>query len=159
MKILLQRVLRASVSVDGAVVSRIERGLLSFVGVEKGDGAGQARAAADKMATLRVFADEAGKMNLAVADVGGAILVVSQFTLAGSIRKGRRPSFDDAAPPEIARPLVELVARELRARGIPVQEGVFGADMKVELLNDGPVTFVLELPPGGADASQVVPAE
>ena len=148
MKVLVQRVARASVTVSGSVVASIAEGLLLFVGVQAGDGPEQARAAAAKMASLRVFADAEGRMNLDVSERGGAVLVVSQFTLAGSIRKGRRPSFDGAAAPDVARPLVELVARELRERGLTVREGVFGADMKVDLLNDGPVTFVLELPPG-----------
>jgi D-aminoacyl-tRNA deacylase len=147
-KVLVQRVARASVTVSGRVVASIADGLLLFVGVEAGDGPEQARAAAAKMATLRVFPDGEGRMNLDVSERGGSVLVVSQFTLAGSIRKGRRPSFDGAAAPDLARPLVELVASELRARGLSVGEGIFGADMKVDLLNDGPVTFLLELPPG-----------
>jgi D-tyrosyl-tRNA(Tyr) deacylase len=146
MKMLVQRVASASVTVDGEVVGAIDRGLLLFVGVEHGDGPEQARAAAAKMATLRIFPDEEGRMNCDVAEAGGGVLVVSQFTLAGSIRKGRRPSFDGAAAPDVARPLVELLASELRALGLTVKEGVFGADMKVALLNDGPVTFLLELP-------------
>lgn len=149
MKILVQRVAHASVAVDGVVVARIGAGLLLFVGVECGDTAQQARAAASKMATLRIFPDPEGRMNRDVTEAGGEALVVSQFTLAGSIRKGRRPSLDGAARPEQARPLVELLAAGMRAAGITVREGVFGADMKVELLNDGPVTFLLDLPPGG----------
>lgn len=148
-KVLIQRVARASVTVEGRVVSRIEHGLLLFVGVEKGDDDAASIAAADKLAALRIFADDAGKMNRDVRDVAGSALVVSQFTLAGSLARGRRPSFEPAAPPDVARALIDRLARELEARGVPVQEGVFGADMKVELLNDGPVTFVLELPPSG----------
>ena len=150
MKVLVQRVARASVTVEGRVVARIDGGLLLFVGVESGDGPEQARAAAAKLATLRVFADAEGKMNRDVSESGGAVLVVSQFTLAGSIRKGRRPSFDGAADPSAAKPLVELVASELRGAGCRVEEGVFGAHMEVSLLNDGPVTFLLDLPPARA---------
>jgi D-tyrosyl-tRNA(Tyr) deacylase len=145
MKVLIQRVTRASVTVGGAVAGEIGAGLLLFVGVEKGDGEAQAIAAADKLASLRIFSDDAGKMNLDVRQVGGSALVVSQFTLAGSLARGRRPSFDAAAPPDVAKPLVERVARELASRGVPVAEGVFAADMAVELVNDGPVTFVLDI--------------
>jgi D-tyrosyl-tRNA(Tyr) deacylase len=106
-------------------------------------------AAARKLAGLRVFEDEAGRMNLATAEVGGAFLVVSQFTLAGSLERGRRPSFDGAAPPEVAEPLVEALVTALRAEGLPVATGRFRAQMAVELVNDGPVTFVLEVPASG----------
>jgi D-tyrosyl-tRNA(Tyr) deacylase len=144
MKVLVQRVSRASVSVDGVEVATIARGLLLFVGVERGDDVQDADRAAGKMATLRIFPDALGRMNLDVAEVSGAVLVVSQFTLAGSIRKGRRPSFDAAAAPERAKPLVDRVAQALRERGLPVAEGVFAADMQVALINDGPVTFLWE---------------
>ena len=149
MKILLQRVSRASVTVEGRVIGRIERGLLLFVGVEKSDDEDAARALAGKVASLRVFPDAAGKMNLDVREAGGGALVISQFTLAGSTRRGRRPSFDGAAPPEIARGLVDLVAATLRDLGLAVETGVFAADMQVDLVNDGPVTFLVESAPEG----------
>jgi D-aminoacyl-tRNA deacylase len=144
-RLVLQRVSRASVRVGGATVGEIGRGLLVLAGVEKGDGPEQVLAAADKLAGLRVFEDEAGKMNLDLAAAGGAFLVVSQFTLAGSLARGRRPSFDRAAPPEEARPLVEKLVEELRGRGFRVETGRFRETMEVELVNDGPVTFVLDL--------------
>lgn len=131
--------------VGGETVGEIGRGLLVLAGVEKGDGPAQVAAAADKLAGLRVFEDEAGKMNLDLAAAGGAFLVVSQFTLAGSLARGRRPSFDRAAPPDEARPLVEKLVEELRGRGFRVETGRFRETMEVELVNDGPVTFVLEL--------------
>jgi D-tyrosyl-tRNA(Tyr) deacylase len=137
----------ASVTVEGEVVGRIGRGLLVLAGVERGDGIGNVRAAADKLAGLRVFDDGAGKMNLGIADiaaVGGAFLVVSQFTLAGSLERGRRPSFDRAAPPEEAAPLVEALVEDLRRRGFQVETGRFRAHMEVSLVNDGPVTLVAE---------------
>lgn len=146
-KVLVQRVAHARVVVEGAEIARIGRGLLLLVGVEQGDGEREAASAAEKMATLRVFPDEQGRMNRDVMEVGGEALVVSQFTLAGSIRKGRRPSFDAAAPSDLARPLVERLAALLADRGIPVRQGRFGADMKVELLNDGPVTFLYDTAP------------
>jgi D-tyrosyl-tRNA(Tyr) deacylase len=148
MRLVLQRVARARVTVDGDEVGSIGRGLLVLVGVERGDGPTQAAAAARKLAGLRVFEDEAGRMNLSTAEVDGAFLVVSQFTLAGSLERGRRPSFDGAAPPEVAEPLVEALVAELRAAGLPVATGRFRAHMAVELVNDGPVTFVLEVPGG-----------
>ncbi len=144
MRIVLQRVTHAGVSVDGAVVGAIERGFLALVGVGRGDPATQAVTLAEKVAAVRVFADDAGKMNLALPDVGGAVLVVSQFTLYGDTRKGRRPSFTAAEDPERAAALVEDFAATLEARGVPVARGVFGADMQIELCNDGPVTLVLD---------------
>ena len=150
MKLVIQRVSRARVTIGGEKVGAIGRGLLVLAGVERGDGADQAVAAARKLIGLRVFEDGEGRMNLAAAEVGGAFLVVSQFTLAGSLARGRRPSFDAAAPPEIAEPLVDALVAALRAEGATVATGRFRAHMQVELVNDGPVTFVLELPPGAA---------
>ncbi len=146
MRIVLQRVSRAAVRVDGAAVGEIGRGILALVGVERGDGAAAVAAAAEKLAGLRIFPDGDGKMNLDVRQAGGAFLVVSQFTLAGSLARGRRPSFDDAAPPEAAAPLVEALVADLRARGLTVETGRFRAHMEVDLVNDGPVTFVLDIP-------------
>lgn len=144
MRLVLQRVARASVSVDGAEVAGIGRGFLLLVGVGHDDGDAEARRLAGKISTLRVFADDAGKMNLALADIGGQALVVSQFTLYADLRKGRRPSWTDAAEPERAAELVESFASALEREGLPVARGVFGADMQVELLNDGPVTLALD---------------
>jgi D-tyrosyl-tRNA(Tyr) deacylase len=149
MRLVLQRVARARVLVGEEVVGAIERGVLVLVGIERGDGPAEADAAARKLAGLRIFEDPAGRMNLATAEVGGAFLVVSQFTLAGSLDRGRRPSFDGAAPPEQAEPLVEALVAGLRAEGLPVATGRFRALMRVELVNDGPVTFVLDVR-GGA---------
>jgi D-tyrosyl-tRNA(Tyr) deacylase len=157
-RLILQRVSSAAVRVDGETVGAIGRGLLALVGVEKGDGAAQAAAAADKLAGLRVFEDQDGRMNLAAADAGAAFLVVSQFTLAASLDRGRRPSFDRAAPPEAAAPLIEALIDDLRRRGFEVAGGRFGARMAVELVNDGPVTFVLDLPPAAAPAPPPSPA-
>jgi D-aminoacyl-tRNA deacylase len=143
-RLVLQRVRSASVRVAGETVGVIGRGLLVLVGVERGDGPAAARAAAAKLAGLRVFDDGEGKMNLDAAAVGGAFLVVSQFTLAGSVARGRRPSFDRAAPPEEARPLVEALVADLCGRGFQVETGRFRAAMEVELVNDGPVTLIAE---------------
>jgi D-tyrosyl-tRNA(Tyr) deacylase len=148
MKIVVQRVSRASVRVDDEVVGSIGPGLVLLVGVETGDGPEQVERAARRLATLRVFADEGGPMNRGLDEVGGEILVVSQFTLAGSIRRGRRPDFVGAARPEDAEPLVVALVTALRARGVPVATGVFRAHMMVELTNDGPVTFIWDDPPG-----------
>ncbi len=144
MRVVLQRVKRASVTVEGRVVGAIDRGFVILVGVRVGDTEEAARWLAQKIATLRVFEDDQGKFNLALGDVGGAALVVSQFTLYADARKGRRPSFTDAAPPEVAEPLVARFADLLRAEGVPVQSGIFGAKMLVEIHNDGPVTVLLE---------------
>jgi D-tyrosyl-tRNA(Tyr) deacylase len=144
MRLVLQRVSSASVTVAGETVGAIGRGLLVLVGIERGDRPETARAAAEKLAGLRVFEDEAGKMNLDTAAVGGAFLIVSQFTLAGSLARGRRPSFDRAAPPEEAQPLVEALVADLRARGFHVETGRFRALMEVSLVNDGPVTLVAD---------------
>jgi D-tyrosyl-tRNA(Tyr) deacylase len=145
MRLILQKVKSASVRVAGETVGAIERGILVLVGVERGDGGLQVAAAVDKLSGVRLFEDEAGKMNLVLQSVGGAFLVVSQFTLAGSLSRGRRPSFDGAAPPDEARPLVEALIEGLRARGHRVETGRFRAAMEVELINDGPVTFLLEV--------------
>lgn len=144
MRAVVQRVARSSVSVDGRVVGQIGRGLNVLIGVRQGDTEEQARWLAHKIAGLRIFEDEHGKMNLSVQDVGGEVLVVSQFTLYGDARKGFRPSFVDAAPPEIASPLIDRFVQFLREEGVPVQTGVFQAMMLVEIHNDGPVTIILE---------------
>ena len=142
---LLQRVAEARVEVDGAVVGRIGKGILLFVCAEPDDTDAIADKLLDKVLRLRIFADAAGKMNLDLAAVGGAFLVVSQFTLAGSLARGRRPSFDRAAPPEEARPLVEALVEDLRGRGFRVETGRFREHMEVALVNDGPVTLFAEL--------------
>jgi D-tyrosyl-tRNA(Tyr) deacylase len=144
MRALIQRVSRASVSVDGEVVGQIGRGVVALVGVTHGDTQEQAEWLARKTAGLRIFEDGEGKMNAGLLDVGGAALVVSQFTLYADARKGRRPSFTDAAPPEIAEPLVAHFAQVLRDEGVPVETGIFRATMMVEIHNDGPVTILLE---------------
>ncbi len=148
MRIVAQRVSRARVLVAGEVVAAIGRGLLLLVGVERGDGPPQVERAAHRFATLRVFPDDNGKMNLGLAEVSGEILVVSQFTLAGSIRRGRRPDFFAAAPPEEAEPIIRQLIERLSQLGVRVSAGVFRAMMEVELVNSGPVTFVWEDRPG-----------
>lgn len=145
---MLQRVSRASVSVDGEVVSAIAKGLCLLVGIEPEDGPSDVDAAVDKICGLRVFSDEAGKMNLSVGDVGGAILLVSQFTLLADVRKGRRPSFTGAGDPGHAEPLIDAMAAGFEQRGIDTRIGVFGASMTVDLANEGPVTLVLEVSDG-----------
>ena len=147
MRLVLQRVRRSAVSVDGKLVSEIGRGLNVLVGVGHGDREAEATWLAEKVATLRVFEDEQGLTNRSILDVGGEALVVSQFTLYADARKGRRPGFTDAAPPELAEPLVRRFAEHLSAQGVPVQLGVFGAHMTVEIVNDGPVTILLERSP------------
>lgn len=144
MRAVIQRVSRAEVRVDGKVVGAIDRGLAVLLGVARDDGADDARLLADKVAALRIFEDGDGKMNLAVGEVGGALLVVSQFTLLGDGRKGNRPSFVDAAPPEAANALYEWFCALVREKGLPVATGVFRATMEVELVNDGPVTILLD---------------
>lgn len=145
MRLLLQRVSQGSVTVDGQIVGAVEQGFVALVGVTHTDSRADAELLARKTANLRVFEDEQGKMNLSALEVGGGILVVSQFTLYADARKGRRPSFIDAAPPEIAAPLVDAFADALRAEGIErVERGVFGAMMQVAILNDGPVTIWLD---------------
>ena len=145
MRALVQRVSEASVTVDGEVVGAIGPGLCALVGVTHDDGPDQARALAAKLWHLRVFEGADGRMDLPVADVGGEVLVVSQFTLYGDTRKGRRPSWVDAARPEVAEPLIEQVCDELRSLGATVATGRFRADMAVALVNDGPVTLLLEV--------------
>jgi D-tyrosyl-tRNA(Tyr) deacylase len=149
MKAVIQRVTRASVEVDGRSIGQIGTGLLVLLGVAKGDEEPDVRYMVEKLATMRIFGDQQGKMNLSIGEVGGAILLVSQFTLLADTSKGRRPGFDLAAPPETARLLYEQVAVGLKSRGLRVETGVFGAHMKVELLNDGPVTFILDSRGGG----------
>ncbi len=144
MRLILQRVSRASVTVDARITGAIGRGYCALVGFTHTDTAAQAVWMADKVAGLRIFADAQDKMNLSLGEVEGAVLVVSQFTLYGDAQKGRRPSFVDAARPEVAIPLYERFVSELRARGLKVETGEFGAMMQVELVNDGPVTLVLE---------------
>jgi len=144
MRVVVQRVSRGRVSVDGRTVAEIGLGLVILVGVGPRDGEEQAHYLAEKIANLRVFEDDQGKINRSLLEVGGAAIVVSQFTLYADTRKGRRPSFTDAALPEIARPLVERFADLLRAQGVPAQTGEFGAHMLVEIANDGPVTIWVE---------------
>jgi D-tyrosyl-tRNA(Tyr) deacylase len=139
-----QRVSRASVSVDGRVVGEIAAGLLVLLGVGQGDAFADADYLADKLMNLRIFADPEGQMNLSVRDIGGSILAVSQFTLYGDCRKGRRPGYSDAAPPELAEPLYRHFVTRLRESGVPVAEGVFRAMMDVSLVNSGPVTLLLD---------------
>jgi D-aminoacyl-tRNA deacylase len=143
-RVVLQRVAHASVDVGGERVAGIGPGFLLLVGIGADDAEGEIERMADKVAGLRVFADSDHKMNLALADVGGEVLVVSQFTLYGDVRKGRRPSWTRAAAPDVAAGKVEAFARALESRDLGVQRGVFGAHMEVELLNDGPVTLVLD---------------
>jgi D-tyrosyl-tRNA(Tyr) deacylase len=144
MKAVLQRVKRASVTVDGQIVGQIGQGILVLLGVEQGESEADARQLADKTVDLRIFDDAQGKMNLSLADVHGSLLVVSQFTLLGDCRKGRRPSFIQAAPPELAEKLYETFIAAAGIRGIPVATGKFRATMDVELVNDGPVTLILD---------------
>lgn len=144
MRILVQRVSEASVRVDGELIGEIGQGLLLLVGIRESDGPTESSLLAGKVANLRIFEDRAGKMNLSALDAGAAMLVVSQFTLYGDVRKGRRPSFVHAARPEVARPLIDRVADELRDLGLMVACGEFGAHMQVSLVNDGPVTIWLD---------------
>jgi D-aminoacyl-tRNA deacylase len=144
MRAVVQRVSAASVAVGDRTVGEIAHGLLVFVGVEQGDGPADVQYIAGKIRDLRVFEDDAHHLNRSIQDVGGAVLIVSQFTLAADCRKGRRPSFDDAAPPQIARSLYEDVIRDLRAQGLDVSTGEFQAMMRVSLVNDGPVTLLLD---------------
>ncbi len=144
MKIVIQRVSSASVSVDGAVVGQIGKGFMLLIGIAKGDSVNEAVAMAEKISKMRIFEDENEKMNLSLTDVGGSVLAISQFTLCAECRRGNRPDFFNAAPPAEARELYELFVLEMRKKGIVTEKGVFGADMKVSLVNDGPVTIVLD---------------
>ena len=144
MRAVIQRVRDARVSVEGRVAGEIGAGLCVLLGVAEGDGEGQAARLAGKVARLRIFPDEDGRFDRSILDVGGAVLVVSQFTLIAHTAKGNRPSFAEAAPPDHAEPLYERFCDELRALGAPVETGMFGAKMEVEIVNDGPVTIVLD---------------
>jgi D-aminoacyl-tRNA deacylase len=144
MRIVLQRVSSGSVTVNGQIIADIGRGLVILLGIGPSDTQEQARSLAEKIAYLRIFDDGQGKMNLSVRDVDGQAIVVSQFTLYADTRRGRRPSFTDAAPPDLARPLCDFFAGQLRSLGIPTQTGEFGALMQVAIHNDGPVTIVIE---------------
>jgi D-tyrosyl-tRNA(Tyr) deacylase len=141
----LQRVSRARVTVGGAIVDEIGTGYLLLVGIEGGDGSADIDVAVRKIVALRVFPDETGKMNLGIGDVGGSILVVSQFTLAGELRRGRRPSFTRAAAPDLAAPLIDEMIDGLRGHGFETGSGVFGAQMEVEIVNDGPLTLAFSV--------------
>lgn len=144
MKAVIQRVRQASVTVDDAVVGQIGQGILILLGVEKGDVEKQADWLAEKICSLRIFEDTDGKMNRSVTDINGSLLAISQFTLAGNCAKGRRPSFDTAAPSDEGKRLYDYFVAALRRQGPPVETGIFQADMQVALINDGPVTFILE---------------
>ncbi len=144
MKAVIQRVTSASVSVEGSIVGQIGRGIMILLGVEKGDAEAQVEWLVEKICALRMFSDAGGKMNLSVQEVGGGLLVISQFTLAGNCTKGRRPSFDTAAPPDEGKRLYDYFVAAARRTGLPVETGIFQADMQVALVNDGPVTFILE---------------
>ena len=144
MKAIIQRVQRASVAVDGNVIGKIDAGFMILLGVEKEDTEIEAEVLASKISVLRVLCDENDKMNLSLSDIKGSVLVISNFTLCGDCRKGRRPSFDNAARPETALPLYDYFCECMRKADIPVEKGEFGADMKVDLLNDGPVTFIID---------------
>lgn len=146
MRAIVQRVTDAAVTVAGEQVGRIGPGLVLLVGVRHGDSPAAARWLAEKVAHLRIFADDDSKFNRSVLDVGGSILLISQFTVYGDCRKGRRPNFTAAAPPDVAAPLLDTLAEELRNRGLPVETGEFGAMMQVSLTNDGPVTVLVDTP-------------
>ncbi len=144
MRAVIQRVKEAEVKVEGESVGKIDKGLLIYLGVGKGDTEKDAQFMAEKLSNLRIFQDSAGKMNLSVQDVGGAVLLVSNFTLHGDCRKGRRPGFDAAAQPQLADQLYEKTAQLIASEGITVEKGIFGAYMQVSSINDGPVTFLLD---------------
>ena len=149
MRAVVQRVGHAKVDVDGRTVGAIDKGLLVYVGIAEADGSSDVEWLAEKVAGLRIFPDDAGKMSRDVKDVAGKVLVISQFTLLGDVRKGRRPSFSGAMAPELAERLYQAFASAVRARGVPVETGTFRADMKVSSLNDGPVTLVIDTPREG----------
>ncbi len=144
MKAVIQRVTSASVTVESSIVGQIGAGIMILLGVEKGDDETKADWLVEKIVNLRIFSDEDGKMNLSVKDIGGSLLVISQFTLAGNCAKGKRPSFDTAAPADEGKRLYEYFVAAAERRGVPVETGIFQADMQVSLVNDGPVTFILE---------------
>ncbi|MFT4597377.1 MAG: D-tyrosyl-tRNA(Tyr) deacylase [Paracrocinitomix sp.] len=145
MRALVQRVSEARVRVDGEIIGEIKHGVLALIGIAHDDTPEQATRLAEKVANLRIFTDDDDKMNLSVLDVGGSVLAISQFTLYGDTRKGRRPSYINAARPEVAEPLCDAVVEALRALDVPVETGRFRTDMKVELINDGPVTLSIEV--------------
>jgi D-tyrosyl-tRNA(Tyr) deacylase len=153
MRLLLQRVTRAQVSVDERVVGQIGPGLMCLVGIGHGDDSGVVKAFADKAVDLRIFRDDDGKTNRSLIDVGGAVLAISQFTLYADTRKGRRPSFLDAAPPDLGERLYGEFCAAVEGRGVKVERGIFGAEMKVELVNDGPMTIWLDSSAGQAEKS------
>lgn len=144
MRAVIQRVIEAKVEVEGKIVGRVGPGLLVYLGVGKGDCESDVQFMAEKLANLRIFSDDAGKMNRSVIDIGGGVLLISNFTLHGDCRKGRRPGFDGAADPALAEGLYEKVAQVIAQQGVPVEKGVFGAHMHVTSINDGPVTFLLD---------------
>ncbi len=144
MKVLIQRVKQASVTINDTLYSSIDKGILTFVGIEKGDTIENLKKSVQKIVKLRIFADENDKMNKSLIDINGEMLIVSQFTLCGNCKKGTRPSFDNSAPPQLANELYEKFVEEVSNLGIKTQTGKFGAMMQVELINDGPVTFMIE---------------
>ncbi len=144
MRAVVQRILQSGVEVNGQTVSQIDEGLLVYLSVGKGDSVGDAEFMSEKLVNLRIFADDAGKMNRSVLDVGGAILLVSNFTLHGDCRKGRRPSFDGAAKPGLAQQLYEKVGELIAGQGVTVKKGIFGGHMHISSINDGPVTFFID---------------
>ena len=144
MKVLIQRVKQASVTINDTLYSSIDKGILTFVGIEKGDTIENLKKSVQKIVKLRIFADENDKMNKSLIDINGEMLIVSQFTLCGNCKKGTRPSFDKSAPPEIANELYEYFVTQIKNSQTPCQTGIFGADMQVSLVNDGPVTFMVE---------------
>lgn len=146
MRVVIQRVSRASVEVDGEITGKIDRGILAYVGIEKGDTEKEIAFVADKIVNLRIFPDDHGRMNLSIVDIGGSLLSISQFTLASYIKKGRRPDFTNAEDPERAESLWEDF-NERVSREVPVEKGVFGAMMQIDSVNDGPVTFIIERKP------------
>ena len=155
MRLILQRVARAAVEVAGEVVGAIGPGLLVFAGIERGDGDRQVAEAAERVVRLRIFEDDAGRTNRDLQEAGGSVLLVSQFTVVADLRRGRRPSFDPAAPAESARTTIDRLATALRAAGVRVETGRFGARMRVSLVNDGPATFVLDFPPGEPHGARI----